>query len=380
MEHKRQRIQFGWVSLKARKKGPDVWVLRYRENLPDGSSIRRSVAIGTVEEYPNESQARKAALSWSLSMNADPANGPPVSFGAIIHRYLAEEIPGRPSTASRYRCWLKNHVEPKWRDSPIEQIKPLLVEEWLKKLDLAPKSKSHLKNLMRVLFNAAMRWELISYQLNPMSLVRVKDSSKRQREPKALSVDEFRKLLEYIPEPFRTMCIVAMCLGLRVSEILGLRWNDIDWEGLQLAVRHAYVYGIQGDVKTQASHRWMPLDRLLAERLRQHKATLAPLAKSDDWIFANPETGKPYWPGRIQENWLVPAAKKTGIGQIGWHTFRHSHSTLLHALGVDLKVQQELLRHADVRTTMNIYTQAVPKALRKANSKVVRLVLPAQVA
>jgi len=380
MEHKRQRVQFGWVSLKARKKGPDVWVLRYRENLPDGSSIRRSVAIGTVEEYPNESQARKAALSCLLSMNAEPANGPPVSFGAIIHRYLTEEIPERPSTASRYRCWLKNHVEPKWRDSPIEQIKPLLVEEWLKKLNLAPKSKSHLKNLMRVLFNAAMRWELIPYQLNPMSLVRVKDSSKRQQEPKALSVDEFRRVLENIPEPFRTMCIVAMCLGLRVSEILSLRWNDIDWEGLRLEVRQAYVYGKQGDVKTKASHRWMPLDRSLAERLRQHKARVAPLAKSEDWIFANPETGKPYWPGRIQENWLVPAAEKAGIGRIGWHSFRHSHSTLLHALGVDLKVQQELLRHADIRTTMNIYTQAVPTALREANSKVVRLVLPAQVA
>jgi site-specific recombinase XerC len=93
-----------------------------------------------------------------------------------------------------------------------------------------------------------------------MSLVRVKDSSKRQREPKALSVDGFRRVLENIPEPFRTMCIVAMCLRLRVSEILGLRWNDIDWEGLRLEVRQAYVYGKQGDVKTKASHRWMPLD------------------------------------------------------------------------------------------------------------------------
>src|SRR3974390_1279926 len=380
MEHKRQRVQFGWVCLKTRKKGPDVWVLRYRENLPDGSKKRRSVAIGTVQEFPTESQARKAALSWLFSINAEPSNRMPVSFGAVINRYLAEEIPERPSTASRYRCWLKNHVEPKWRDYPIEQIKPLLVEDWLKKLDLAPKSKSHLKNLMRVLFSAAMRWELIPYQHNPMSLVRVKDSSKRQREPKALSVEEFRRVLEYIPEPFRTMCVVAMCLGLRVSEILGLRWQDIDWEGLRLAVRRAYVYGKPGDLKTQASQRWMPLDRLLAESLRDHKALLAPLAKSQEWVFANPETGRPYWPGRIQENWLIPAAKKAGIGQIGWDTFRHSHSSLLHALGVDLKVQQELLRHADVRTTMNIYTHAIPKALREANSKVVRLVLPAQVA
>jgi integrase len=293
---------------------------------------------------------------------------------------LAEEIPERPSTASRYRCWLKNHVEPKWRDYPIEQIKPLLVEDWLKKLNLAPKSKSHLKNLMRVLFNAAMRWELVPYQHNPMSLVRVKDGSKRQRQPKALSVEEFRKLLEHIPEPFRTMCIVAMCLGLRVSEILGLRWRDIDWEGLRLAIQQAYVYGREGDVKTQASQRWMPLDRLLADKLRQHKENSAPFANSEAWIFANPETGRPYWPGRIQENWLVPAAQRAGLGRIGWHSFRHSHSTLLHALGVDLKVQQELLRHADIRTTMNIYTQAVLPALREANSKVVRLVLPAQVA
>jgi len=88
------------------------------------------------------------------------------------------------------------------------------------------------------------------------------------------------------------------------------------------------------------------------------------LAKSDDWVFANPETGKPYWPGgRIQENWLVPAAEKASLGWIGWHTFRHSHSTLRHALGVDLKVQQELLRHADIRTTMNI----TPKRKRKAS-------------
>src|SRR5713226_5225158 len=380
MEHKRQRVQFGWVCLKTRKKGPDVWVRRYRENLPDGSKKRRSEAIGTVEEFPTESQARKAALSWLFSMNAEASNGSAVSFGAVIQRYLVEEIPERPSTASRYRCWLNNHVEPKWRDYPVEQIKPLLVEDWLKRLNLAPKSKSHLKNLMRVLFNAAMQWELIPYQHTPMSLVRVKDSSKRQRQPKVLAVEEFRKLLEHIPEPFRTMCIVAMCLGLRVSEILGLKWKDIDWDGLRIAIRHAYVYGKQGDVKTRASHKWMPLDRSLADKLRQHKFRFAPQADIEDWLFANPETGKPYWPGRVQENWLVPAATKAGLGRIGWHTFRHSHSTLLHALGVDLKVQQELLRHADIRTTMNIYTQAVPTALREANSRVVRLVLPAQVA
>ena len=102
--------------------------------------------------------------------------------------------------------------------------------------------------------------------------------------------------------------------GLRVSEILGLKWKDFDWEGLRLAVRQAYVFGQQDGPKTQTSQRWMPLDRLLAEKLRQHKKKFASFGNPEGWIFANPETGRPYWPGRIQENWLVPAAQKAGIG------------------------------------------------------------------
>ena len=380
MRHKRQRVQFGWLQLKARKNGPEVWVLRYRETQSDGCKRMPSAIIGTTKDYPTESQARKASMSLLLSINAEKPTGVSIPFGAVIDRYLVQELPERHSTSTRYQSWLKNHIQPKWGEYPIEQIKPLLVEEWLKKLALSPKSRSHLKTMMHILFNAAMRWELIPYQHNPMSLVRVKDSSKRQREPRLLSAEEFCRVLEHIKEPFQTMCLVAMCLGLRVSEVLGLKWADIDWEGLRVEIRQAYVYGKSGDVKTPASHRWMPLDRSLAEKLRQHRLSFDSRADLGGWVFANPETGKPYWPGRIQKHWLAPAAEKAGIGRIGWHTFRHSHSTMLHALGVDLKVQQELMRHADVRTTMNIYTQAVPAALREANSKVVRMVLPAQVA
>jgi len=65
-----------------------------------------------------------------------------------------------------------------------------------------------------------------------------------------------------------------------------------------------------------------------------------------------------------------------GVGRIGWHTFRHTYSTLLNEYGTDAKVQQELLRHADIRTTMNIYTRAVPDRLREANSKIVSILLP----
>src|SRR5260370_42707231 len=80
------------------------------------------------------------------------------------------------------------------------------------------------------------------------------------------------------------------------------------------------------------------------------------------------------WAGDFGE--IVRKGEKVGVGRLGWHAFRHTYSTPLNEYGTDAKVQQELLRHADIRTTMNIYTRAVPERLRKANRKVVRLLLP----
>jgi integrase len=119
----------------------------------------------------------------------------------------------------------------------------------------------------------------------------------------------------------------------------------------------------------------MPLDPALAQALwNWRERSMYPM--EFDWVFAN-DHGKPRWQESILEGHLKPAAGAADIGKIGWHTFRHTYSTMLRSPGVDVKVQQELLRHADIQTTMNVYTQAVSDAKREANSKVVRLVLPA---
>ena len=72
---------------------------------------------------------------------------------------------------------------------------------------------------------------------------------------------------------------------------------------------------------------------------------------------------------------IKPAAIRAGIGKIGWHTLRHTYSSLLHELGAPLAVQKELLRHSDIQTTMNIYTQAVSVTKREAAEKVQRILL-----
>ena len=99
----------------------------------------------------------------------------------------------------------------------------------------------------------------------------------------------------------------------------------------------------------------------------------------DDWVFASPaKKGKqPYWPDNLMKRYIKPVARKAGITKnIGWHTFRHSFGTLLKANGEDVKTVQELLRHANSRITLDVYTQAVNSNKRAAQSKVVRMMVP----
>jgi integrase len=372
---KRARHQFGWLERKARRRGPDIWVWRYHNNAPGRQDSKRSVIVGDVRQYPTKADAWKAAESVRLAV-ASPPKADYVTFGALINRFLKEALPERKGTADRYQSWILNHINPRWEQVRLSQVKPLAVEMWLKGLNLAPKSKGHIRSVMHILFEWAMRWELLEYNRNPMSLLKLKGLTKRLRQPRALSVDELRSLWSNLDADTRTMSMVGASLGLRASELFGLRWEDFDWKGLRVKIQRSWVYGRVEAVKTEGSEKWLPLDSNLAEILRRHREKMPEALLKTGWVFVSPFTGKPWWPHKIVRYHLRPAAEKAGIGRIGWHTFRHTYSTLLHAYGTDMKVQQELLRHSDIRTTMNIYTHTVAPALREANSKVVRMILP----
>jgi integrase len=97
----------------------------------------------------------------------------------------------------------------------------------------------------------------------------------------------------------------------------------------------------------------------------------------DDWIFASSRNdGKdPFWPGGVLQKIIRPAALKAGIRKkIGWHTFRHTYSTLLIANGENVKVVQELMRHASSRFTLEVYLQAQLIAKRQAQQRLVQAI------
>jgi integrase len=120
----------------------------------------------------------------------------------------------------------------------------------------------------------------------------------------------------------------------------------------EISVTRSIVFQVVGPCKTEASQKPIPLDAYLAEALRRWQE-YTPYRKPDDWIFASPATsGKnPYWGQTLMRSFICPAAVKIGIAHIGWHTFRHTYSSLLRATKADIKVMQELLRHASSRVT-----------------------------
>ena len=176
-------------------------------------------------------------------------------------------------------------------------MKPVAVEEWLRGLTLAPRTKGHLHNLMRVLWNCVLRWELIGIGENPIKPVRVRGTTKRAREPQVLSITQCHSLLAALQDPFRTMAILDLATGLRCSELFALKWCDVVWNDLTLLVRRGIVNGVVSDVKTKYSNAGIPLDLALAEVLLnwQRKSLFS---GSHDWVFASPFKGgkEPWYP------------------------------------------------------------------------------------
>ena len=120
-----------------------------------------------------------------------------------------------------------------------------------------------------------------------------------------------------------TMVLAAACLGLRASEIMGLQWQDFNWEDLTVFIRRGVVNGRSGDTKTEASQKSLPIDPRLGcflQELRKGSLHKGP----QGWVFAN-NGGRPRGQQNILQRHLRPAALRAGIGKIGWHTFRHSY-------------------------------------------------------
>ena len=371
-------MQNGSVIRAERQRGPDVWEFRWRETGADGKRKHRRMVLGSVEQLTDEAAVRQAISALRLELNRGGGwlKTRSTTLSDLVSHYRERELDPDTvwkthSTKVTYEGYLNKWILPRWEDYPLVRVNAGEVELWLRSLPLARSSCAKIRNLMSVVFNHGIRHEICDR--NPIQLVR--QSAKRKTVPVILTVNEVQRLIAVLGIRERTLVLLAFGTGLRMSELFGLKWHDIDFQGNEISVTRSIVFQVVGPCKTEASQKPVPLDARLAEALKvwRHQTKYGEV---DDWVFASPAARgeRPYWGQCLMRSIIRPAAAKIGITQrIGWHTFRHTYSSLLRANRTDIKVTQELLRHASSRVTLDTYTQAVTLQKRKAQSKVIRL-------
>ena len=328
----------------------------------------------TLGHFTTKTAAWNAAQQFRIQPpQPKPSSVPTVD--ALVSQYRAEKMPTRHDTRGGYESWLRVYITPKWGGSLITDLQARPVELWLDSLALAPKSKVHIRGILNALWNYAMWKQAIPMQVNPISLVTIKGASKRIRQPRSLTVEQFRLLVSHLKEPFNTIALMCVCFGLRISEALGLKWADVNWLDGTLRVERGIVQQVVDDVKTDDSRKTLTISADLLNVLKAWKQ-VTQFSDPEHWVFASPvQLGRlPYSYTGVKQV-LQRAADAAGLGRVRSHSFRHTYRTWLDSVGTPVGVQQRLMRHADIRTTMNIYGDAVTLDMREAHGKIVGLAL-----
>ena len=217
-----RRYQDGCLYREKRKAGPDVWVFRFREG-----QVNRKEQIGTVEQFKTKSAAMKACELLRANINKEARS--PRTVAELVDHYTRTEMTedGRKaySTRAAYASYIRLWILPAWGDHVLSDVHTVEVEAWLQSLTLTDGSRAKIRNVMSGIFTHAMRYEWLNR--NPIALVR--QSAKRERLPDVLTAEEARDLICKLADPSHTAVLLAVCTGLRVSELLALKWADFDF-------------------------------------------------------------------------------------------------------------------------------------------------------
>ena len=351
----------------------NCWMLRYKEPViaADGKSAQRCSAkkLATFSrEYRTEESVRPLADLILAPINAktvQPSSTQTVG-DFLEHVYLPHvKATKRPSTYKSYllsfrsaKQHLDGHELREFRTSHVDKLMAAVAAEKTR----AHTTHRNLKSFLSGAFRFAKRTDLITE--NP-----VRDSVVPRGNPAgdayAYSLAEIEAMMKVLPEPGRTAVIVAGFTGLRISEVKGLRWEDV--QGDELHVNRSVWSGVVNDTKTLTSKAPVPLLPIVKKALDAHRR----LFPSIEWVFSG-GGGKPLRLENELRRHMKPALKKAGIEWHGWHALRRGLGTNLNSLGVDGKTIQAILRHSDLSTTMSFYVRPVPAESKAAMRKIER--------
>jgi integrase len=338
-----------------------------------GPRKERLIVYGTSKR-----DVREKLLALQLEMQQKHLRvGRVPTVGEFLEYWLAQSVKPRlrPLTHAGYRVNVRKHITPALGTIKLDRLTPQHVQEMLNErltAGFSPKTVRYVHQVLRSALSVAKRWELV--ERNVATLVDPPRSKRQQISP--LAPAEAQRFLESVRgHRLEALYSVALALGLRQGEALGLRWQDIDLDSGVMKVCHQLQRVDRKltlvEPKTERSRRILVIPPSVVERLREHsKRQLAEKLWAgsrwveNDMVFAN-HFGGPMQARRVIED-FHNALRKADLPRIRFHDLRHSCATLLLVQGVSPRVVMDVLGHSEIAMTMNTYSHVVPELRREA--------------
>jgi integrase len=306
----------------------------------------------------------------------------------FLERWVRDSVQNkqRATTVLNYRLLMDVHVIPEIGGLPLAKLQPMHIQQlYRKKLEsgrvdgsggLSPTTVRRIHAVLHKALSTAVKWQFLPR--NPADAVdapKPADTQMKFMTPEQVGVF----LAASGNETFSTLYLTAIMTGLRRGELLGLRWEDVNLDSGQLAVRRSLVQMIDGtiayqDPKTAHGERTVALPNTVIVSLREHRqkqdtdrSKLGSAYQENDLIFAN-SLGGPIRPDNLRRN-FKETLKKAGLPEIRFHDLRHTHATLMLSQGVHPKIVSERLGHSSVQITLDTYSHALPNLQAEAADK-----------
>ncbi len=374
----RPRYQDG--SLFVRGKRTKVWIARWREDVirEDGTLDRtqRTVVLGSLSELSRR-EARALLQERVSEINQGRHRVRPVitlEKFAREHWHAGALLALKPSSANYYNFQLDRHIIPALGSHRLCDVTRPVIQQFLverKRKGYSSSTIHGIRTTLAKVLQAAVEHGYL--ESNPARAIQIGEREPKQERP-VLSPTELRTLITHLADPCRTLVTVAVLTGMRIGEILALRWKRVDFQRRTVEVAETYSDGQFGSPKTRSSRRAIPMSLALQETLQTHR--LASTRTGPDELVFCTAAGTPLSPKNLYNRVLAPTCDRIGLRRVSWHSFRHSSATLLGEVGESLKTVQAILGHSDLETTLNTYMHAIPDSQRRAVERVGGVLFP----
>ena len=366
----------------------------------DGKRVKR-YATFVPPKGLTAKQEQKAALEFAEDFERKVKGGTTVQYNKMTFRAFCNGLYDKnhlqtlkPRTISEYRIIIDSRLLPFFGDMQLRNITPLDIRKWLSSLDRKDGSdKSLSRNSAGVWFRTlsailgkAYEWELIDE--NPCK--RVKSPSKPQSEVKALQIEDFRKIVDKLPEyhDHRVRLFIQLMLstGIREAEAAGLEWRDVDFKNFALSINRTsqYIPGqgmVETTPKSKTSVRSIPISDEFVRELENYKIWQEEQIQKLDGLYEGAtgektrlfttSTGKPVYDSTLR-SWLKKYLAWCEVPPVTVHGLRHTFASILIADGVDPRTTAAILGHSSPSLVMNVYANPQDEAKRKAITKINR--------